>query len=98
MRRWTQCPNSRRNWYVLMTAAPSTTDLTNFVPQSHPLRVMQDLAKRISTVSREAKLNLAEEEYIEKFKPHLMDVVYSWSKGATFAQLCKMTNAFEGSI
>lgn len=65
---------------------------------SQPLRVMQELAKRIATVSREAKLMLDEEEYIEKFRPNLMDVVYSWSKGATFAQLCKMTDAFEGSI
>jgi ATP-dependent RNA helicase DOB1 len=65
---------------------------------SQPLRVLQELAKRISTVSREAKLNVDEEAYIQKFKPNLMDVVYSWSKGAPFSQLCKMTDAFEGSI
>lgn len=65
---------------------------------SSPLRLMQELAKRISTVSREAKLNVDEDEYIAQFKPNLMDVVYSWSKGASFAQVCKMTDAFEGSI
>jgi ATP-dependent RNA helicase DOB1 len=59
---------------------------------------MQELAKRIATVSREAKLDLDESAYIEKFKPNLMDVIYSWAKGSTFAQLCKMTDAFEGSI
>jgi ATP-dependent RNA helicase DOB1 len=63
-----------------------------------PLRTMQELAKRIATVSREAKLDLDESVYIEKFKPNLMDVIYSWAKGSTFAQLCKMTDAFEGSI
>lgn len=65
---------------------------------SKPLRLMQELAKRISTVSREAKLLIEEDEYIAQFKPNLMDVVYSWSKGASFAQICKMTDAFEGSI
>jgi len=38
------------------------------------------------------------EEYVEKFKPHMMDVVHSWCKGAKFADICKMTNIFEGSI
>ncbi|CAG2107236.1 unnamed protein product [Medioppia subpectinata] len=65
---------------------------------SKPLRTMQELAKRIATVSIEAKLDLDETQYIEKFKPNLMDVIYSWAKGSSFAQLCKMTDAFEGSI
>ena len=65
---------------------------------SEPLRQMQELAKRIANVSKEAKLEVDEMEYIEQFKPHLMDVVYAWSKGSSFAQLCKMTDVFEGSI
>jgi ATP-dependent RNA helicase DOB1 len=65
---------------------------------SQPLHLMQELAKRIATVSKEAKLEMDETEYIEKFKPNLMDVVFAWSKGASFGQLCKMTDAFEGSI
>ena len=32
------------------------------------------------------------------FNPGLMEVVYSWSQGASFSQLCKMTDSFEGSI
>ena len=63
-----------------------------------PLKIMQDLAKRIATVSKEANLDLDEQEYIEKFRPSLMDVVYAWSKGATFAEICKNTDAYEGSI
>jgi ATP-dependent RNA helicase DOB1 len=63
-----------------------------------PLKQMQDLAKRIAKVSIECKLELDEEEYIERFKPFLMDVVLAWCKGATFLQLCKMTDIFEGSI
>ncbi len=63
---------------------------------SGPLRTMQEMAKRIATVSKEAKIEIDEEVYISKFKPYMMDIVYEWCKGATFLQLCKMTDIFEG--
>ncbi|XP_078318641.1 exosome RNA helicase MTR4-like isoform X2 [Crassostrea virginica] len=65
---------------------------------SGPLRIMQDTARRIARVSIEAKLEVNEEEYVSAFKPHMMDVVNAWCNGATFSQICKMTNIFEGSI
>ncbi|XP_008546957.1 exosome RNA helicase MTR4 [Microplitis demolitor] len=65
---------------------------------SGPLRQMQDLARRIAKVSSEANLELDEDSYVERFKPYLMDVVYAWCKGASFFQICKMTDIFEGSI
>ncbi|XP_011137638.1 exosome RNA helicase MTR4 isoform X1 [Harpegnathos saltator] len=63
-----------------------------------PLRQMQDLARRIAKVSTEVNLELDEDAYVEKFKPYLMDVMYAWCKGASFLQICKMTDIFEGSI
>uniref|UniRef100_A0A3Q3MIR9 Exosome RNA helicase MTR4 n=1 Tax=Mastacembelus armatus TaxID=205130 RepID=A0A3Q3MIR9_9TELE len=63
-----------------------------------PLRQMQECARRIAKVSADAKLEVDEETYLNQFKPHLMDVVYAWANGATFAQICKMTDVFEGSI
>ncbi|XP_031715908.1 exosome RNA helicase MTR4 isoform X2 [Anarrhichthys ocellatus] len=63
-----------------------------------PLRQMQECAKRIAKVSADAKLEVDEETYLNQFKPHLMDVVFAWANGATFAQICKMTDVFEGSI
>ncbi|GIY46216.1 exosome RNA helicase MTR4 [Caerostris extrusa] len=65
---------------------------------SGPLRLMQETARRIAKVSKESRLELDLELYVDSFKPHLMDVVYSWSKGASFCHLCKMTDVFEGSI
>ncbi|XP_030883222.1 exosome RNA helicase MTR4 [Leptonychotes weddellii] len=62
-----------------------------------PLRQMQECAKRIAKVSAEAKLEIDEETYLSSFKPHLMDVVYTWATGATFAHICKMTDVFEDS-
>lgn len=73
--------------------APKTAD-----ELSGPLRQMQDLARRIAKVSVECKLDLDEENYVERFKPFLMDVVLAWCKGASFKSLCSMTTIFEGSI
>ncbi|KAI6651637.1 Superkiller viralicidic activity 2-like 2-like [Oopsacas minuta] len=65
---------------------------------SGPLKLMQQCARRIGTVSVEAKMAVDEQEYVNSFKPHLMGVVYSWAKGAHFGDICKMTSVFEGSI
>merc|ERR1711976_392703 len=52
----------------------------------------------LASVSKECKIEIDEELYVHKFKPYMMDIVYEWCKGATFMQLCKMTDIFEGSI
>jgi ATP-dependent RNA helicase DOB1 len=64
---------------------------------SGPLKQMQDLARRIAKVSLEAKLELEEDSYVEQFKPYMMDVVAAWCRGATFGDICKMTDIFEGN-
>ncbi|KAJ3935421.1 MAG: rRNA-processing arch domain-containing protein [Lentinula lateritia] len=63
-----------------------------------PLRVMQELAKRIAKVSIESKLPLDEEKYIASFKVELMDAVMQWCRGASFSDICQLTDIFEGSI
>ncbi|GAO48543.1 putative ATP dependent RNA helicase [Saitoella complicata NRRL Y-17804] len=63
-----------------------------------PLRLMQEMARRIAKVSQESKLNIVEDEYVNSFKPALMDVVFAWANGATFAAICKMTDVYEGSL
>jgi ATP-dependent RNA helicase DOB1 len=63
-----------------------------------PLRTMQEVARRIAKVSQESKLNVVEEDYVNKFRSELMDVVYAWCQGAKFSQICKMTDVFEGSL
>ena len=59
---------------------------------------MQDMAKRIATVSKEAKIEIDEEQYVQKFKPYMMDIVFEWCNGATFMKLCQMTDLFEGNL
>ncbi|XP_056593376.1 LOW QUALITY PROTEIN: exosome RNA helicase MTR4 [Triplophysa dalaica] len=94
-----------------LTAEQATALLSCFVFQENanempklteqlaaPLRQMQECAKRIAKVSAEAKLDVDEDTYLKQFRPHLMDVVYTWANGSSFAQICKMTDVFEGSI
>lgn len=88
--------NSLLSCFVFDEKAEHPARLTEELEQ--PLKIMQDLARRIATVSRESNLDLDEQEYIEKFKPSLMDVVYAWSRGASFAEVCKQSDAYEGSI
>lgn len=88
--------NSLLSCFVFDEKSEEPARLTNELQQ--PLKVMQDLAKRIATVAKESNLDIDTQEYIEKFKTSLMDVVYAWSKGASFATVCKQTDAYEGSI
>ncbi|RZC56869.1 hypothetical protein C5167_015750 [Papaver somniferum] len=64
-----------------------------------PLQQLQDSARRIAEIQRECKLEVDVEEYVESTaRPYMMDVIYCWSKGATFAEVIEMTDIFEGSI
>jgi ATP-dependent RNA helicase DOB1 len=62
------------------------------------VKQLQDQAKKIARISNECKLDLDEEEYVEKFQIALMDVVHAWAKGCSFSQVTEMTSFFEGSI
>ncbi|KAK0200936.1 rRNA-processing arch domain-containing protein [Desarmillaria ectypa] len=63
-----------------------------------PLRVMQEIARRIAKVSKESKLPVDEDVYVSSFKVELMDVVIQWCRGASFSEICKLTDTFEGSL
>ncbi|KAK9325183.1 rRNA-processing arch domain-containing protein [Lipomyces orientalis] len=63
-----------------------------------PLRDLKETARRIAKISRESKLEISEDDYVEGFKSSLMEVVHSWAQGASFAQICKMTDVYEGSL
>ena len=49
-------------------------------------------------MSVEAKLEIEEDDYVEQFKPFMMDIVSAWCNGATFGEVCKKTDLFEGTI
>jgi ATP-dependent RNA helicase DOB1 len=55
-----------------------------------PLRRMQEFARNIAKVSKESKLEISEDEYVQSFKMGLMDAVFQWCKGAKFSEICKV--------
>ncbi|KXT18301.1 hypothetical protein AC579_2915 [Pseudocercospora musae] len=61
-------------------------------------REVQAAARQVAKVSMECKVLVNEEEYLQSFKPQLMEVVYAWCHGETFAKICKMTDVYEGSL
>ena len=64
----------------------------------HPSRTgaPQETARSVAEVSRECKLEVVVDDYVESFKPFLMDIMYSWSKGASFRDVCLMTGGRGG--
>lgn len=65
---------------------------------SKPYREIQAKARIIAKVSQECKLDVNEEEYVASLKWQLMETVYAWAQGKSFAEICKMTNTYEGSL
>ncbi len=63
-----------------------------------PFQQLQMTARNFAKVCIDAKMTLDEEEYVTSFNPGMMGVVYAWCKGAKFADICALTNIFEGSI
>jgi superfamily II RNA helicase len=45
-----------------------------------PLSALQETARHIAEVSNECKLEVAEDEFVESFRPSLMDIIYAWSQ------------------
>ncbi|XP_066308301.1 DExH-box ATP-dependent RNA helicase DExH10-like isoform X1 [Miscanthus floridulus] len=66
---------------------------------SRPMMQLQEAARKIAEVQKECKLEVNVEEYVESTcRPYLMDVIYCWSRGSTFAEVMEMTDIFEGSV
>ncbi|KAL9604947.1 MAG: hypothetical protein Q9219_000135 [cf. Caloplaca sp. 3 TL-2023] len=63
-----------------------------------PFRELQAKARMIAKVSQESKLAVNEDEYVQTFKYQLMEVVFAWAHGTSFAEICKMTDVYEGSL
>ncbi|CAI5464142.1 unnamed protein product [Closterium sp. Yama58-4] len=60
--------------------------------------VLREAAQHIARVQIEEKIEVDEEEYVDQFRPTLMNVFYQWSKGELFGKVIDSTDAFEGTI
>ncbi|KAI3447289.1 hypothetical protein Pfo_003954 [Paulownia fortunei] len=76
-----------------------------FIPgdrTSEQIHLRAELAKpyiNLLQIQCECKLEVNVDEYVKaSIRPYLMDVIYCWSKGSSFAEVIQMTDIFEGSI
>ena len=68
---------------------------TNSYPMtSVDMCMLQDSARRIARVTTEAKIELDEEQYVESFRPHIMDVVHAWSSVSDCLVLSEGSNYY----
>ena len=62
------------------------------------LASVQEAARRVAKTSIECRMEINEEEYVDGFRPTMMEVVVSWYRGMKFSELIKITSIFEGAI
>jgi ATP-dependent RNA helicase DOB1 len=55
-------------------------------------------AEKMADVLIECKINLVKSDYIESFKPDLMETVLDWANGAKFIDICQNTDVYEGNF
>eukprot|EP00250_Pteridium_aquilinum_P006887 c16713_g1_i1 orf=90-3122(+) len=59
---------------------------------------LREMAKRVGKVQQECKLAIDVEEYVNSFRPDIMEMVFAWAKGAKFSEIMKLGTVFEGSL
>lgn len=59
-----------------------------------PLNDLQETAEKIAAVSAECKLEMDAQEYMESFKPTLMDIIDKWSKVSLAAEIKSASQLF----
>jgi len=61
-------------------------------------KLVQDAARRVAEVQRDADLDVDVDAFVKGFNPALMEVVHMWCSGAKFREICDVTEVYEGSI
>jgi len=72
-----------------------TEGLQSFL--SNPFYKLQECARTVAKAIIACKIELDEEEFINKLNPGLMQAVFAWCKGAKFVEVQKLTGTFEGT-
>jgi ATP-dependent RNA helicase DOB1 len=64
---------------------------------SNPYYKLQEVARTVAKASIACKIEMDEDEFVEKFNPGMMEAVFAWCKGAKFVEVQKLTGSFEGT-
>eukprot|EP00397_Hematodinium_sp_SG-2012_P008434 GEMP01008494.1.p1 GENE.GEMP01008494.1~~GEMP01008494.1.p1 ORF type:complete len:1009 (+),score=176.13 GEMP01008494.1:21-3047(+) len=59
---------------------------------------IQEVARNVGKVMKESKLPVDVDEYVQKLKPQMIDVVMSWLSGNKFVEIMGSCDLYEGSI
>ena len=70
---------AQRQWCLLQEEVQLKRDLTQ------PLTQLQETSRSIAETQRECKLDVDTDQYVESFKPFLMDVINAWSKVRSYS-------------
>ncbi|KAH8050449.1 RNA helicase [Aureococcus anophagefferens] len=55
-------------------------------------------AKLVGKAMHDAKIAVDVDEYVDKFNPDMMELLFEWANGAKFVDVMKVTDAFEGTV
>lgn len=59
---------------------------------------LKAVCTRVGTVTKESKIPIDVEEYVDSFSPLGMRVTYHWCLGKSFAEVTTLTTMFEGTV
>lgn len=62
------------------------------------LENLKAVAKRVGTVAKESNIETNVDDFVKSFSPNIMRVVYHWCNGKSFAEVCSLSDVFEGSV
>eukprot|EP00878_Enallax_costatus_P040835 GHUV01047224.1.p2 GENE.GHUV01047224.1~~GHUV01047224.1.p2 ORF type:complete len:128 (+),score=48.65 GHUV01047224.1:200-583(+) len=66
---------------------------------SGPLAALRKAARAVGTAAADAKLGVNVDEFVDRFRPELMEASAAWARGARFADVLNVTpDVFEGSL
>lgn len=72
------------------------------VPLPHDLRdpykKLLEVAKNVAEVEKDANMEMVVDEFVEQFKPDIMEAVFAWCSGKRFSEVMQLTGVFEGSL
>uniref|UniRef100_A0A383W508 Helicase ATP-binding domain-containing protein n=1 Tax=Tetradesmus obliquus TaxID=3088 RepID=A0A383W508_TETOB len=64
-----------------------------------PLAALRKAARHVGTAAADAKLGVNVDEFVERFRPELMEACAAWTRGQRFADVLNLApDVFEGSL
>eukprot|EP01022_Parablepharisma_sp_SALTPOND_P014220 TRINITY_DN1916_c0_g1_i1.p1 TRINITY_DN1916_c0_g1~~TRINITY_DN1916_c0_g1_i1.p1 ORF type:complete len:1081 (+),score=160.85 TRINITY_DN1916_c0_g1_i1:7764-11006(+) len=83
---------------LIYTERKSDAKLTKNEDLQAGFTQMREIAEKIGKIRTEINPQQTLDEYVNQFKPDMMEITHQWCNGANFGEICKMTEIYEGTI